>query len=717
MSKRGSEILEQFEDMDAEYQQRREVMTFTEYLDLVMEDPMVARNAAQRVYDMIVSFGSQPSGKVGQEKIPRYNFFNDRFDLKKEHEYAGLQREHYGPDAIFGIEDSLEKIVAFLRSSAEGKDMSKRFLLLLGPVASAKSTIANLLKKGYEIYTASQEGRMYTHEWVDVPKTKEEIDFDLYKKSIGEDVELSDVIESIPCPLNEDPLVLLPREFRRKFLEEVNKKTDALHKIKLADGTCTHCAHVYDRLMQHYDGNWKKVLEHVRVKRLVASEKRRVAIGTFKPKDEKNQDSTELTGDTNYLNVQKYGDDTHPMAFSHSGEFDKANRGMLEWVEIIKLQQEFLYELLDGTQDKVIKPKNQPNIPIDQVLFGHTNVPEYKRLILNESMEAIRNRIVPVKVPYNLELSEEVKIYEKSYSDGKTSKHIAPWTLHMAAFFAVLTRLQEPKKHQLTLVQKLKLYDGKVVERMTRENVKELMDEAPDEGLFGVSPRFIQNTLANLLSRSEYDGPCVNPLMLFRELSELVKDETTDASIPTKKERERYKGELLPLVEQEYKEIAKEELMKAITSDERAMRELFEKYVNNVTAEMMRKKVVDPITEEEYEPDQRFMRKIEERMGIPKEAAKEARAALVAHMNYLRGKGEDFDFKKDEKLYRGIQEEVFEMKKSQIDMSAIAIPERIQSEDDKTKLNKILSALKDDMGYCDHCADMLIKFAGRIIND
>ncbi|RME55396.1 hypothetical protein D6777_00585, partial [Candidatus Woesearchaeota archaeon] len=238
-----------------------------------------------------------------------------------------------------------------------------------------------------------------------------------------------------------------------------------------------------------------------------------------------------------------------------------------------------------------------------------------------------------------------------------------------------------------------------------------------DEGLFGVSPRFIQNTLSNLLSKPEYEGPCVDPLMLFRELGEMVKDETTDASIPSKKERERYKNDLLPLVEQEYKEIAKNELMKAVTSDERAMQELFEKYINNVNAELMGQKVKDPITDREYEPDQKFMRKIEERMGIPKEAAKETRAAIVAHMNYLRGKGEDYDFRQDEKLYRGIQEEVFEMKKAQLDPSVIALPEKIVSEEEKAKFNRLLSTLKDTMGYCDHCADILIKYAARVIND
>ena len=209
--------------------------------------------------------------------------------------------------------------------------------------------------------------------------------------------------------------------------------------------------------MQKYSGDLKKVLDHVRVYRLVLSEQDRVGVGTFQPKDEKNQDSTELTGDINYRKIALYGSDSDPRAFNFDGEFNVANRGLIEFVEVLKLDVAFLYDLLCASQEHVIKPKKFPQTHIDEVIIGHTNEPEYKKLQNNEFMEALRDRTVKIDVPYITRLSDEVKIYEKDYGpDRVQGKHIAPHTLEMAAMWAVLTRLKEPKKANLTLLQKLK---------------------------------------------------------------------------------------------------------------------------------------------------------------------------------------------------------------------------------------------------------------------
>jgi len=708
MSEEKKSILDRFEKKDELYLARKEVMSFEDYIDEVYTNPLIPRNSFQRVYDMIISFGNSPSGKIGNPELPRYHFFNDRFDLSIEKQ-VDLKRTDYGPDAIFGIEDSMEEFVSFLKGAAQGKNYMKRFLLMLGPVASAKSTLANLLKKGYEHYTSIDSGKMYAFDWVNIPRTTRE--------------EMHEIIDKdSPCPMNEDPLALLPQDIRNQFLKEINKKTDAYHRIKLEGDSCPPCMHLYDRLMKVHEGDWKKVLkEHIRVRRLIASEDRRVAIGTFKPKDEKNQDSTELTGDTNFLTMQAYGDEAHPLAFSHSGEFDKANRGFLEWVEIIKLNEEFLYELLDGTQDRKIKPKNQPNIRIDQILFGHTNVPEFEKLRRNESQEAFRNRIYVVNVPYNLELSEEIKIYEKEYGHGmdQDGKHIAPHTIYSAALFAVLTRLKHPEKHKLSLMDKLKLYDGKVVDEWNTEHVKELMKAAAEsstqkEGLFGVSPRVIQNTLDGLLSKSRYNGKCINPLMLFNELEFSIEH---DASI-NENLIDKYKHELLTMVVEEYKNIAKNDLMKAISSDESAMKELFEKYVNHVRASHLNEKVKDKYTEQEEPADEKFMRRLEERMNISEEAAQGHRMTLMAYMNKVMGEDREFDFKSDERLYKGLQLELFEQKKGSIDLTKIANPDKFSNEEEKGKFNVLMKRLTEPaMGYCNECAEKLIRYAGKAIQD
>src|SRR5207253_1525408 len=231
-----------------------------------------------------------------------------------------------------------------------------------------------------------------------------------------------------------------------------------------------------------------------------------------------NQDSTELTGDVNYRKIAEYGSDSDPRAFNFDGEFNIANRGLIEFVEVLKLDVAFLYDLLGASQEHRIKPKKFPQTDIDEVIVGHTNEPEYKKLQNNEFMEALRDRTVKIDIPYITKLNEEVKIYEKDYNSHKIrGKHIAPHTLEMAAMWAVLTRLEEPKKHNLTLLQKLKLYNGKTLPGFTEDNIKELRKEANREGMEGISPRYVQDKISNALVSDKGEG-CVNPFMVLNEL-------------------------------------------------------------------------------------------------------------------------------------------------------------------------------------------------------
>ena len=239
----------------------------------------------------------------------------------------------------------------------------------------------------------------------------------------------------------------------------------------------------------------------MRVRRLILSEKDRVGIGTFQPKDEKNQDSTELTGDINYRKIAEYGSDSDPRAFNFDGEFNIANRGIIEFIEVLKLDVAFLYDLLGASQEHKIKPKKFAQTDIDEVILGHTNEPEYKKLQNNEFMEALPRPHGQDRHPVHHASSTR-----RSRSTRRTStpsrsrgKHIAPHTLEMAAMWAVLTRLEEPKKANLTLLQKLKLYDGKTLPGFTEDNIKELRKEAAREGMDGIRPRYIQDKISNAL--------------------------------------------------------------------------------------------------------------------------------------------------------------------------------------------------------------------------
>jgi serine protein kinase len=387
--------------------------TLEQYMGLVRENPRVCRTAYQRAYDMVLSHG-QDEYIDNKKKIVRYGFFKDA--------------HHGGRDAVFGLDIPLMRLVNVLRSAAERYGTEKRIILLHGPVGSSKSTIARLLKRGIEEYSRSTEGALYTYSW-HLP---------------GPLARLAGGQETFANPMHEEPLKLIPEDWRKSAFGDLG--LDKLpRKIVLSGDLNPADRQIFRELMLHYAGDWSKVVSHVRVRRLLLSEQNRVGIGTFQPKDEKNQDSTELTGDINYRKIAEYGSDSDPRAFNFDGEFCVANRGIIEFVEILKLDVAFLYDLLGATQEQRIKPKKFAQTDIDEVILGHTNEAEYKKLMANEFMEALRDRTIKIDIPYITKVSEEVKIYRKDFSKERIrGKHVAPHTLEIAALWAVLTRMEDP---------------------------------------------------------------------------------------------------------------------------------------------------------------------------------------------------------------------------------------------------------------------------------
>src|SRR4051794_34925581 len=446
-----------------QFRRKNWVGTFAEYLDIVREHPEVTRTAYQRIYDMILSYGVDVT-ESSREKHTHYRFFDDP--------------DNNGRDAVFGLDVPLHHLVNALKSAAAGYGIERRVLLLHGPVGSSKSTIARLLKKGIERYSATDDGALYTLGWVSDEKPED-----------------PDAIHW--CPMNEEPLHLFPQRFRPDVESELNKnRSEDEFRVHIEGELDPFCRFMYYQRLKKYDGDWSRVAEDVRVKRVLLSEKDRVGIGTFQPKDEKNQDATELTGDINYRKIAEYGSDSDPRAFNFDGEFNIAHRGIIEFVEVLKLDVAFLYDLLGASQEHRIKPKKFAQTDIDEVIIGHTNEPEYRRLQNNEFMEALRDRTVKIDIPYVTTLENEIHIYEKDYNRTSVpSKHIAPHTIEMAAMWAVLTRLEEPKKHNLTLLQKLKLYNGKTLPGFTEDNIKELRDHSAQEGMIGISPRYVQDKI------------------------------------------------------------------------------------------------------------------------------------------------------------------------------------------------------------------------------
>src|SRR3989454_8642385 len=324
-----------------EYQELHWEGSLEDYLKLIQDSPRVTRNAFQRIYDMILSYGIEEHVEH-KKKSTRYRFFRDEM--------------HNGRDAVYGIDQSLNHLVDIFKSASRNYGTERRVILLHGPVGSSKSTIVRLLKKGLEEYSRTPEGALYTFAWV-LEKKRE--DGTTHR-------------EVFSSPMNEDPLLLIPEDWREKVFADL-ASPDAGFQVPVRGDLCPASRLIFRELMTEYKGDFAKVMSHVRVRRLLLSEKDRIGIGTFQPKDEKNQDSTELTGDVNYRKIAEYGSDSDPRAFNFDGEFNIANRGIIEFVEVLKLDVAFLYDLLGASQEHRIKPKKFPQTDIDEVIIGHTN--------------------------------------------------------------------------------------------------------------------------------------------------------------------------------------------------------------------------------------------------------------------------------------------------------------------------------------------------------
>jgi len=658
--------------------------TFADYLELVRENPLVARNAFQRLYDMIISFGTRKYTEYKKE-ITHYNFFDDPI--------GG------GKDAVYGLDVPLMKLVQVLKAAALGYGPERRVILLHGPVGSAKSTIARLLKKGLEYYSRTPEGALYTFSWVGEGL-----------HGVGIPMEMGDAAQetAMPCPMHEEPLHLIPEEHRALFIEELNAKLPDDRQLRIEGDLCPACRHVYNQLMLRYDGDWTKVIEHVRVRRLLISERDRVGIGTFQPKDEKNQDSTELTGDINYRKIAIYGSDSDPRAFNFDGEFNVANRGLIEFIEVLKLDVAFLYDLLGASQEHKIKPKKFAQTDIDEVIIAHTNEPEYRRLQNNEFMEALRDRTVKIDIPYITKLDEEIKVYERDFNNRKVrGKHIAPHTIEMAAMWAVLTRLEEPKKVNLTRLQKLKLYNGKTLPGFTEDNVKELRKEAEREGMEGISPRYIQDKISNCLV-ADIEETCVNPFMVLKELESGLRHHSL-LNDPAQKEQYR---ELLAVVREEYEDIVKNEVQRAISGDEDALQRLCANYIDNVKAYTQREKVRNKYTGEYEEPDERLMRSIEEKIDIPESRKDDFRREIMNYIGALAVDGKKFRYDTNARLQKALELKLFEDQKDSIKLTSLV--SSVLDKEAQEKIDVVRTRLIRDYGYCEVCATDVLNFVASI---
>ncbi|HLL79596.1 MAG TPA: PrkA family serine protein kinase [Ktedonobacteraceae bacterium] len=561
---------------------------------------------------------------------------------------------------IFGIEKPLQQIVEYFHSAAQRLEVRKRILLLMGPVGGGKSTIVYLLKRGLEAYSRTDEGAIYA---------------------------LKD------CPMHEEPLHLVPIDLRADVEREFG--------LYIEGDLCPHCRYLVDT---EYRGR----IEDVPVKRIAFSEKYRIGVGTFTPSDPKSQDISELVGGIDLSTIGDVGVESDPRAYRFDGELNIANRGLMEFVEMLKTDEKFLYVLLTLSQEQNIKTGRFSMIYADEVVVSHTNEHEYQAFVGNKKSEALQDRIILVKVPYNLRVSDEIKIYEKLLKQSALQNvHIAPNTLRIASIFAVLTRLEPSKKAGMSVMKKLKLYDGEDTEDFKQKDIKELQEEAVREGMDGISPRYVINRLSSALVKQ--NTTCINPIDALRALRDGL-DQHTSIS---REERERYLN-FISEARKEYDDMARKEVQRAfVYSYEESAHTLLNNYLDNVEAYCNKTKLRDPITEEEMEPDEQLMRSIEEQIGVTENAKKSFREEILIRISSLARKGMTFDYTSHERLKEAIEKKLFADLR---DVVKITTSTRTPDKEQLRKINEVVDRLMTEHGYCHVCANEILRYTGSLLN-
>ena len=575
-------------------------------------------------------------------------------DIDEDHEtYRFFEEE------LFGIDHALAKVVEYLKAAAMGSDVGKRILMLYGPPSSGKSQLVILLKRGLEAYSKTDEGAVYA---------------------------------VANCPQNENPLHLIPHGLRRDFLDE--------YGIYIEGELCPRCT--LDLQEVHENDIYR-----VPVKRIFFSEKDRVGIGTFVPSDPKSQDISELVGSIDLATVGEFGTESHPKAYRFDGELNIANRGMIEFIEMLKADERFLYVLLTLTQEKNIKTGRFALIYADEFVIAHTNEAEFKEFLADKKSEALQDRMIMVQMPYNLKVSAEIKIYEKLLRRASIGNiHIAPHALKIAAMFGVLSRLEAPKMDNLTLVKKMKLYDNQDVEGFKQKDVKEITKQTEREGMDGISPRFIINRVSSSFIRP--NTTCVNPIDMLRS----IKDGFDTAGAFKREDREKFDN-LIADVRREYDEIARNDVQRAFfVSFEQEALTLVDNYLDEVEAYLDDKKVIDKVTEEERKADDKLMRSIEEKVKVPESGKDAFRNEVFRKVASAQRKGEKFDYTTHEKLKEAIEKQLFEERRDTIKLT---VSTRNPDQDQLRKINEVVDTLVRKEAYCAECANELLKYVSSLL--
>ena len=581
------------------------------------------------------------SAPIGETDDPR---------IKRLFKDETLNVYSFFKDEFFGIEETLAQIARYFQSAAMRGEECRQVLYLMGPVGAGKSSLVEKLHRGLE--------------------------------------GLDPIYAIDGSPMFEEPLLLIPRHLRKEFEKMLDVRIEG-----------DLCPVTRWRLREEFKNRY----EDMPVTTVGFSKRNRRGIGVVPPVDPNNQDTSVLIGSEDISKLDRYSEGD-PRVLELNGAFNVGNRGMVEFIEVFKNETEYLHAMITATQEKFVPaPGRHGTVFVDTVIVAHSNEAEWQKFKADHTNEAILDRIVVVKVPYNLRLSEEVKIYRKMLQHSDFRASVAPHTLEVAAMFAVLSRLEPSAK--CDPMTKLRLYNGEeVVEkgRTKKLTVKELREDARREGMFGISTRFVMKALDNALSDG---GASINPINVREALIRMVKEmEVADDA------RKQYLEFLQDTIHKEYLEILEKEITKAfVYSYQEQAESLFQNYLDHAEAYVNQTKVKDRNTREELVPDEGFLKSIEEQIAIIGSAADGFRQEVIAYLWASLRRGDTVGYQSYEPLKDAIEKKLMS---SVRDISRIITKARTRDEEQQEKYGAMVRRLIE-LGYPEASVDIILKYAAN----
>ncbi len=631
-----------------------EVLTFDEFLDLVVRDPYrQTRTSYQLIRDAILWFGSDPVKECGRV-YPRFRLFRDPF-------YGGQKQ-------VVGQVAPVAQLFKHIDACAKQEEDESIFILI-GPPGTGKSRIFTLLQKGLEEYSRSDDGRTYTVNWLFRDIFEEEDGGRLGFRRLEEltretgsyaHLAESEIYAKVECQVRDHPLILIPCKERGEFLHSVLERRRAAgggrdfvipQKI-LELEPCRNCQIIRDRLLEIYQGDWKKVTKHIQVSRFVYSVETGRGLAEVDPGV--NVDTAVHPVSTEEQKLTLSGLLKGVRLYNFFGKPTCANRGFINYQDIFNKNHQQLQHLLSAIEEKTVD-FGDVTLMIDFAIFGSTNLPESKLLEENVLTEGLRDRIEQISVPYLLNYLEEEQIYEPNVREIRKTQHVSPHSVATGAMFVVLTRLCEPnlhgwfeaeKKrieqfahdkarfdarrallqrqqqivHGLSLVRKAKIYagDAHFIPHESRDAftdafamaIREEHEEV--EGKKGRSPRWFKRVLGQL-SMDEANR-CINPFQVYAKIEESV---GSDSKALLDEIQAEYNRWVIAEVEEALFEVREEDL------DARV-----EIYLRHAKAYVRRESVVDEFRKKSVDPVEHLQRE-EEFLGVAPDARHDFRVGII----------------------------------------------------------------------------------------